>query len=203
MSKKIQAHFRLIISVCLVFLCFCAFGPEGKAEEELQPPYKSQAYLNSYLRTVKYYNPNLTKKEAQTIVLALLHYSYEYSLDPRFVAAVIACESGFNPKAVSPAGAVGLGQLMPATARAVDTDDPYNINLNIRGACYLLKRNLLKYGCSFTEDLSDIPPALPLALAAYNAGPGAVARYRGVPPYRETQSYVRNVIGEYRTLCGR
>lgn len=190
-----------MISVCLVFLCFGTFCGNGWADE-LQPPYKSQAYLNSYYRTVKYYNPNLTKKEAKTIVLALLHYSYEYALDPRFVTAVIACESSFNPKAVSPAGAVGLGQLMPSTARSISTDDPYNINLNIRGACYLLKRNLLKYGCSFTEDLSDIPPALPLALAAYNAGPGAVARYRGVPPYRETQNYVKNVIGEYRTLCG-
>lgn len=190
-----------MISVCLVFLCFGAFCGNGRADE-LQPPYKSQAYLNSYYRTVKYYNPNLTKKETKTIVLALLHYSYEYALDPRFVTAVIACESSFNPKAVSPAGAVGLGQLMPSTARSISTDDPYNINLNIRGACYLLKRNLLKYGCSFTEDLSDIPPALPLALAAYNAGPGAVARYRGVPPYRETQNYVKNVIGEYRTLCG-
>ncbi|MBQ7502683.1 lytic transglycosylase domain-containing protein [bacterium] len=188
--------------MCLVFLCFGVLRPAAVAEGELQPPYKSQAYLNSYYRTVKYYNPNLNRRETETIVLALLHYSYEYALDPRFVTAVIACESGFNPKAVSPAGAVGLGQLMPSTARSINTDDPYNINLNIRGACYLLKRNLLNYGCADTEDLSDIPPALSLALAAYNAGPGAVARYRGVPPYKETQNYIRNVISEYRILCG-
>lgn len=191
--------FLLLLTVLPAALFFL---PALPAQAALQAPYKSQAYLNSYYRTVRYYNPNLSDAQTKTIVLALLHYSYEYSLDPRLVTAVIACESSFNPRAISPAGAIGLGQLMPDTARAVHTSDPYNINLNIRGACYILKKNLLRYGLSDTADLSDIPYALRLALAAYNAGPGAVDKYGGIPPYRETQNYVVIVIREYRRLCG-
>ena len=172
-------------------------------DQLLQEPYKSKAYLNSYYQAVRYYNSELSDHDTRTIVLAILHYAYEYSLDPRFVMAVIACESGFNPQAVSPAGAIGLGQLMPDTARSVKTNDPYNINLNIRGACYLLKSHLLSYGCRNTLNLSYLPKAMSLTLAAYNAGPGAVSKYNGVPPYRETQNYVHNVIKEYRRLCGR
>lgn len=171
-------------------------------DQLLQEPYKSQAYLNSYYQAVRYYNSGLNDRDTKTIVLAVLHYAYEYSLDPRFVMAVIACESGFNPQAVSPAGAIGLGQLMPDTARSVKTNDPYNINLNIRGACYLLKSHLLRYGCRNTLNLSYLPEAMSLTLAAYNAGPGAVSQYNGVPPYKETQNYVYSVIKEYRRLCG-
>ncbi|MGM9992290.1 MAG: transglycosylase SLT domain-containing protein [Candidatus Bruticola sp.] len=176
--------------------------PSSAQDIILQEPYKSQAYLNSYYHTIRYYNSTLSDKDTKKIVLAILHYAYEYSLDPRLVTAVLACESNFNPKAVSPAGAIGLGQLMPETAKSVKTDDPYNINLNIRGSCYILKGHLLRYGCSSTEDLTYLPKALSLTLAAYNAGPGAVSKYQGIPPYRETQNYVRNVLREYRRLCG-
>ncbi|MBQ7529888.1 lytic transglycosylase domain-containing protein [bacterium] len=198
MIKFTSLRLSLIIGWALIVF----FASITSADETLQEPYKSRAYLNSYYRAVKYYNSNLTHRQTEQIVLAILHYSYEYSLDPRLVTAVIACESNFNPKAVSPAGAIGLAQLMPYTAKSVKTDDPYNINLNIRGACYLLKSHLLQYGQEQTRDLSSIPYALQLTLAAYNAGPGAVSKYGGIPPYRETQNYVRNVISEYKRLCG-
>lgn len=173
------------------------------ARAEVYPePYKSPAYLQAYYRAVRYYNPRLSDQESWRIVLALLHYAHSYRLDPRLVTAVIACESHFNPRAVSPAGAIGLAQLMPQTAREVKSSDPYNIDLNIRGACYLLKKHLLTYGWSQTANLLPPPPALLLALAAYNAGPGAVERYGGIPPYAETQNYVRRVLEEYRRLCG-
>lgn len=200
------ANLKKIACLCLSIawlLAFLSCPLRASAQDQLlQEPYKSKAYLNSYYQAVRYYNSRLNDRDTKTIVLAILHYAYEYSLDPRFVTAVIACESGFNPKAVSPAGAIGLGQLMPDTAKSVKTNDPYNINLNIRGACYLLKSHLLNYGCSNTVDLSYIPQAMSLTLAAYNAGPGAVSKYNGVPPYRETQNYVYNVIREYRRLCG-
>ncbi|MGQ9556452.1 MAG: lytic transglycosylase domain-containing protein [Desulfurispora sp.] len=106
-----------------------------------------------------------------------------YDLDPALLKAVARAESSFDPQAVSPAGAAGLMQLMPATARALGVTDVFDPRQNIlAGARYL--RQLLD---RFAGDL-------PLALAAYNAGPGAVERHGGIPPYRETRQYVSRVL---------
>lgn len=104
----------------------------------------------------------------------------------RVLAAVASAESGFDPKAVSPAGARGLMQLMPGTARELGVD-PMNPASAVDGAARLLARHLREFG------------SLPLALAAYNAGAGAVARAGGIPPYPETQAYVQKIL---RSLGG-
>lgn len=111
-----------------------------------------------------------------------------YGLDPELVLAVVGVESGFEPRAQSPKGAQGLMQLMPATAVELGVTDRLDPAANLDGGSRYLDSLLRKY----RGDLRR-------ALAAYNAGPGAVARYGGVPPYRETQEYVRRVLRRYAT----
>lgn len=102
-------------------------------------------------------------------------------LNPRLLEAVARAESGGNQAVVSNAGAIGVMQLMPGTARGLGLD-PYDTEQNILGGGMYLKMQLDRYR------------SVPLALAAYNAGPGAVQKYGGVPPYEETQRYIKNVV---------
>ncbi len=106
-----------------------------------------------------------------------------YNLDTEFILRVIEAESGGDPRAVSPKGAMGLMQLMPDTARALGVNDPFDPVQNIEGGVRYLKHLMERFG----------DPRL--ALAAYNAGPGNVQRYGGVPPFPETQRYLEKILG--------
>lgn len=114
-------------------------------------------------------------------------------VDPALLKALIRAESNFDPNAGSPAGAQGLTQLMPGTAATLGVTDVHDPAQAIEGGAKYLRRQLDAFGGDETK-----------ALAAYNAGPGAVQRYGGVPPYAETQQYVQRVLGyaaEYRTAA--
>lgn len=105
-----------------------------------------------------------------------------YDLSPALIKAVMRTESAFNPMVVSPVGAQGLMQLMPALAREMGVDDPFDPRQNVMGGARYLRQLLDAHRGNIT-----------LTLASYNAGPGNVARYKGVPPFKETRNYVKKI----------
>jgi soluble lytic murein transglycosylase-like protein len=106
-----------------------------------------------------------------------------FGVDSNLVDAVAWQESRYNPRARSTAGALGVMQLMPGTARQLGVYNPHDVEQNVVGGTAYLRKQLERFGNN-----------VPLALAAYNAGPGAVIKYGGIPPYRETQNYVRQIM---------
>lgn len=115
----------------------------------------------------------------------------KYGVDSKFIKCIIQQESGFKPNATSWCGAMGMMQLMPGTAKSLGVKNAYDPKENIMGGVKYIKQQLDRFGGDREK-----------ALAAYNAGPGAVQKFGGIPPYRETQKYVKNIMGMYRNMGG-
>ncbi|NMA66351.1 MAG: lytic transglycosylase domain-containing protein [Clostridiaceae bacterium] len=164
-------------------------GKSNSSSKKTKYPLVSGSYESIY--------PRLSQTQIQELMpridAAIEKFSEEYGVDPLLIRAVIKQESDFQPFALSTSGAMGLMQLMPKTAEGLGVSDPYNIEENIRGGVRYLSYQL--------DTFND----LKLALAAYNAGPNAVRKHGGIPPYEQTQNYVKKVTGYYemyRTLEG-
>lgn len=135
--------------------------------------------LNNFLMQMR---QNLEPTD-QRIAMAVRSASQKYGVPEKLICAVIKQESDFNPKATSHCNAQGLMQLMPATAKEMGVKDSYNIEQNIDGGTKYLSQMLETFGGNTK-----------FALAAYNAGPGAVTKHKGIPPYKETQNYVHRIM---------
>ena len=147
---------------------------------------KTRVLPQVYGRTVQTpFRGTLSLKNPQLEAL-IRKYSQIYGVDPSLVRAVMRHESGFKSTAVSPKGAQGLMQLMPGTAALMGVKDPFDPEQNIAGGVGYLRSCLDRFQHN-----------VPLAVAAYNAGPESVARCGAIPPYRETQAFVNNVMGAY------
>jgi soluble lytic murein transglycosylase-like protein len=148
-----------------------------------------------YAHALQLFNPGLSNDRASLLARTTIREADAQGLDARLLVALIAVESSWHSDAISSAGARGLGQLMPTTAAAlgVDPDDALE---NIHGVAVHLRGLLVHYANLDREDCYID------ALAAYNAGAGAVDRYGGVPPYPETRAYVRAVTRLWRRLAG-
>lgn len=131
---------------------------------------------------------NRRESQRAEIDSAVMEASQKYQIDPELLFAVIKQESGFNPRAVSPCGAQGLMQLMPGTAKQVGVTNSFDIKQNVDGGANYLRQMLDQFD-------GDVK----LALAGYNAGPHRVVQYGGIPPFAETQNYVKSITGDFQT----
>lgn len=152
--------------------------------------------VDRYAATLRTFDAGLDRRRALRLALRTVAESSSYGLDARLVVALVAVESSWNPAARSAAGAQGLGQLMPGTADGLGVGDAYDDDANLDGT--------IRYLTGLVRRYAALPPQRRFenAIAAYNAGPGAVERYGGIPPYPETQAYVRHVIALWRRLAG-
>jgi soluble lytic murein transglycosylase-like protein len=157
-------------------------------EHAIVPPKTDQQPAREYLPAIYQAEPANVSYREGLYMAAIAEAERRYGLPTNLLRALIWAESRFNPMAVSPAGAAGLAQLMPATARELGVRNRHDPLASIDG------------GARYLRDMLDRFDAVHLALAAYNAGPGAVSRSRGIPNNGETPQYVRSVLGRWQAI---
>ena len=156
----------------------------GNLVEISQPAWRADASPAVERRYRPTADPASNSSQSQNAVRQHIQLAAtRFGVDRNLVDAVAWQESRYNPRALSTAGAMGVMQLMPGTARQLGVRNPQDVEQNVAGGTAYLREQLERFGNN-----------VPLALAAYNAGPGAVMKYGGIPPYRETQDYVRQIM---------
>jgi soluble lytic murein transglycosylase-like protein len=176
------------IAGLLIVLGVC--GPIA-ARAGTRPVPANTMTIDAYATVLREYNPHLPGWQSKELARHLLVSAQRFRLDTNMLAAIVSVESSWNTGAVSYAGAVGLGQLMPGTAAKLGVD-PYDPAQNLSGAA--------KYLCALLQRFASNPHRYELTFAAYNAGPKAVQEFGGVPPYGETQRYVLKVLRAWHHL---
>ena len=162
---------------------------------------RARPLFTPYSSYISRINPRLRPDQVGTITYHLLNFADRYDVDPRLVVSMIIAESEFDPNCTSHSGAMGLGQLMPETARDLGISNPYDPIQNLGGSVAYLRSRLDRFADKSMPGGGMSIEQAALAMAAYNAGENAVKKYHGIPPYRETQAYVRRVVSLYRQLC--
>jgi len=167
-------------------LCFVSLA-ESDVKIGIGPDGQKIIYNETPAQHARRYSNQLSPVPDEQLVPLIERHSLAQNLDPRLVRALIQAESGYNRRALSNKGAMGLMQLMPTTASLLRVSDPWDIEENVRGGTTYLRQLLDRFN-----------GRLEWAVAAYNAGPGAVERHRWIPPFRETREYVRRVLTLYQ-----
>jgi soluble lytic murein transglycosylase-like protein len=169
-------------------------SPDSRSCPDLPDVNLSQEEINRWKAWVAKHNDNLTDLQLELTVRWVIAYSALAGIDHHLSFAMIAAESDFHPMCLSSAGAMGMTQLMPCNLDDMKVSNPWNVQQNLRGGIQLLSDELHKF-----VDHPNYEQCI-LGLAAYNAGAGAVKKYGGVPPYAETQNYVKKVSQQFYDL---
>lgn len=180
------------LAILLAGLC-CAFvlatPVAAPAATRLVP--QTPTTVKAYAAVLQKINPSMPDWQSRSLARDLLANAERWNLDANLLAAIVTVESGWHTQALSYAGAIGLGQLMPGTAATLGIN-PHDPSQNLQGAAKYLSGLMRTFGAN--------PHRFELVFAAYNAGPKAVIRYGGIPPYGETQHYVVKVLRAWHHL---
>jgi hypothetical protein len=176
-----------------VFCTSAAIASPAYAAEQAAAPAAGPT-MATYAAVLQTINPKLPLEKAQAYARSVMADAWRTHLDPRFIMSIVTVESRWRANAVSRVGARGLGQLMPATAATLGVN-AWNPAENLRGTSNYLK--------TLMDRFAGKPNAMRLAIAGYNAGPKAVERFNGIPPYAETRNYVVKVLRVWKSLNGR
>jgi len=178
--------FIKILRVLLFVVLFSTSVPVSAA-----PVMTYELYISVITRYISIVN-NTTAGGADYIAHCILNSCKKNNVDPLLLASLIAQESRFRPDAQSSVGAIGLGQLMPSTAQSLGVADPWDVAQNIEGSA--------RYFSQLLQQFSGFDNPVAFATAAYNAGPNAVRKYGGIPPYEETQNFVWKISQNYSSI---